>query len=82
LQGQPVGLPSEAENVFVPGVVGEGETQQDTVQQPFSVRGAPRPYREVIGQYAQSGRDYVDRASVAPSVRELVRQYFAGLEGQ
>jgi len=36
----------------------------------------------VIGQYAQSGRDYVDRATVSPMVRELVRQYFADLEGQ
>jgi len=28
------------------------------------------------------GRDYVDHAAVPPNVRELVRQYFADLEGQ
>jgi exonuclease VII small subunit len=81
-EGRPFGAVDAAESVFVPGRAGDGQSDQDQIQQPFSVRGAPRPYREVIGQYAQNGRDYVDRASVAPSVRELVRQYFAGLEGQ
>lgn len=70
-----------SENVFIPGRLGEGASDNDSVQQPFTVRGAPRPYREVIGQYAQSGRDYVDRANVPPSVRDLVRQYFSDLQG-
>ena len=69
-----------SENVFVPGAASGGPSDQDAVRQPFSVRGQPRPYREVIGQYAQAGRDYIDRASVAPSVRDLVKQYFSKLE--
>ena len=59
----------------------EGPTDQEVQQQPFTLRGQPRPYREVLSDYAQSGRDYVDRAAVSSSVRELVKQYFADLEG-
>jgi hypothetical protein len=81
--GQPAAVSEPSESIFVPGRTGDGPTDsQDAVQQPFSLRGAPRPYREVIGQYAQQGRDYVDRAAVPPNVRELVRQYFADLEGE
>jgi hypothetical protein len=70
-----------AENVFVPGRVGNGPADnQDLTDQPFTVRGAPRPYRDVLGQYAQSGRDYVDRPDVSPAVRDLVKQYFQQLE--
>lgn len=69
-----------AENVFVPGRIGEAATSQDLVDQPFTVRGAPRPYREVLSQYAQSSRDYVDRPEISPAVRDLVKQYFQQLE--
>jgi hypothetical protein len=77
-QAEPVG--PAAENVFVAGRPGIGPADQDLTDQPFSVRGAPRPYREVLGQYAQSGRDYVDRPDVSPAVRDLVKQYFQQLE--
>jgi hypothetical protein len=50
------------------------------VNQPFSVTGAPRPYRDVLNQYAQSSRDYVDRPGISPAVRDLVKQYFQELE--
>jgi hypothetical protein len=66
--------------VFVAGRPGNGPADQDLVDQPFTVRGASRPYREVLGQYAQSGRDYVDRPDVSPAVRDLVKQYFQQLE--
>jgi hypothetical protein len=69
-----------AENVFVPGREGNGPAQQDLVDQPFTVRGAPRPYRDVLTQYAQSSRDYVDRPDISPAVRDLVKQYFQALE--
>jgi hypothetical protein len=69
-----------AENVFVPGRAGDGATDQSLTDQPFTVRGAPRPYRDVLNQYAQSGRDYVDRPDVSPAVRDLVKQYFQKLE--
>jgi len=81
--GQSPAAAEPSESIFIPGRAGDGPTDnQDNVQQPFTIRGAPRPFREVIGQYAQQGRDYVDHASVPQNVRELVRQYFADLEGQ
>ncbi|HLZ28192.1 MAG TPA: hypothetical protein VKV73_12810 [Chloroflexota bacterium] len=77
---QAIAVGPAAENVFVPGRVGNGPADQDLTDQPFTVRGAPRPYRDVLGQYAQTGRDYVDRPDVSPAVRELVKQYFQQLE--
>ena len=77
-QTSPVG--QAAENVFVPGRVGNGPTDQDLVDQPFTVRGAPRPYRDVLSQYAQTTRDYVERPDISPAVRDLVKQYFQELE--
>jgi hypothetical protein len=79
--GQPLAPGTASENVFVPGRVSEGPSDQEVQQQPFTLRGQPRPYREVLSEYAQSGRDYVDRAAVSSSVRGLVKQYFADLEG-
>jgi hypothetical protein len=79
-QGQTPPLGQAAENVFVPGRVGNGPTDQDLVDQPFTLRGAPRPYRDVISQYAQTTRDYVDRPDISPAVRDLVKQYFQELE--
>jgi hypothetical protein len=69
-----------AENVFVPGRPGDGPADQNLVDQPFTVRGAPRPYRDVLTQYAQSTRDYVERPDISPAVRDMVKQYFQDLE--
>jgi len=77
---QAVAAGPAAENVFVPGRAGDGAVDQSLSDQPFTVRGAPRPYRDVLNQYAQSGRDYVDRPDVSPAVRDLVKQYFQKLE--
>ncbi len=73
---------SAAENVFVPGREGTGPADLDKnlTEQPFTLRGAPRPYRDVLSQYAASGRDYVDRPDISPAVRDLVKQYFQDLE--
>jgi hypothetical protein len=78
--GGQLSIGQAAENVFVPGRPGNGVADQDLIDQPFTVRGAPRPYRDVLGQYAQSGRDYVDRPDVSPAVRDMVKQYFQQLE--
>ncbi len=69
-----------AENVFVPGRSSNGAADQNLTDQPFTVRGAPRPYRDVLSQYAQSSRDYVDRPDISPAVRDMVKQYFQSLE--
>jgi hypothetical protein len=79
-QAQAAASGPAAENVFVPGRIGDGSVDQSLTDQPFTVRGAPRPYRDVLSQYAQSGRDYVDRPDVSPAVRDLVKQYFQKLE--
>ncbi len=80
--GQAPSNAQAAENVFVPGRAGNGSADQgqDVVTQPFSVTGAPRPYRDVLNQYAQSSRDYVDRPDISPAVRDLVKQYFQELQ--
>jgi hypothetical protein len=78
---QAPGTAPAAENIFVPGRISTGAAdQQDLVDQPFSVRGAPRPYRDVLNQYTQTSRDYVDRPDISPAVRDLVKQYFQELE--
>jgi hypothetical protein len=79
-QGQPAATGQAAENVFVPGRPGNGPADQDLVDQPFTVRGAPRPYRDVLTQYAQTTRDYVERPDISPAVRDMVKQYFQELE--
>jgi hypothetical protein len=81
-RGQAAGIQAStpAETVYVPGRAGNGPADQNVTDQPFTVRGAPRPYRDVLAQYAQSSRDYVDRPDVSPAVRDLVKQYFQQLE--
>jgi hypothetical protein len=79
-QGQAAAGVPPAENVFVPGRPGDGPAEQDPVDQPFTVRGAPRPYRDVLTQYAQTTRDYVERPDISPAVRDMVKQYFQELE--
>ena len=79
-QGQAAAGVQPAENVFVPGRPGDGPAEQDPVDQPFTVRGAPRPYRDVLTQYAQTTRDYVERPDISPAVRDMVKQYFQELE--
>jgi hypothetical protein len=79
-QGQAAPGGQAAENVFVPGRPGDGPADQDLVEQPFTVRGAPRPYRDVLTQYAQTTRDYVERPDISPAVRDMVKQYFQELE--
>jgi hypothetical protein len=70
------------ETIFIPGRESDGPASQDLVEQPFTLRGAPRPYRDVLTQYAQASRDYVDRPDVSPAVREMVKQYFQSLEDE
>jgi hypothetical protein len=79
-QGQAASAAQAAENVFVPGRPGDGPADRDLVDQPFTVRGAPRPYRDVLTQYAQTTRDYVERPDISPGVRDMVKQYFQELE--
>ncbi|MBV9358401.1 MAG: hypothetical protein JO023_23055, partial [Chloroflexi bacterium] len=69
-----------AESVFVPGRrTDQPEQEVDTA--PSATRaGQSHPYTDVLAQYAQSGRDYVDHSNMSADVRELVKQYFSELE--
>jgi len=80
LRGETNSAAQAAESVFVPGRESSGPASQELLDQPFTIRGAPRPYRDVLSQYAASSRDYTDRPDISPAVRDLVKQYFQSLE--
>lgn len=67
--------------IFVPSRAAGVPTDSAPVQESFSVRGEPRTYREALPQYAQTQRDYIERADVPAADRELVRRYFVDLGG-
>ncbi len=70
-----------AESVFVPGRrTDQPEQQVDTAPSVRNTGGQARPYTDVLAQYAQSGRDYVDHSNMSADVRDLVKQYFSELE--
>ncbi len=69
-----------AESVFVPGRrTDQPEQEVDTAPSATSA-GQSHPYTDVLAQYAQSGRDYVDHSNMSADVRDLVKQYFSELE--
>src|SRR5260370_5617436 len=55
-----------AENVFVPGRSSNGAADQNLTDQPFTLRGGPPPYRDVLDQDAQGSRDCVDLPCIFP----------------
>lgn len=67
------------DRVFIPGQTGAGTSEQELGPAGLGI-GADVPYQQVIGQYAQSAQEHLDRRSLPPEVRELVRDYFVGLE--
>ncbi|HVC34961.1 MAG TPA: hypothetical protein VNL16_15725 [Chloroflexota bacterium] len=73
------GKTTPGDQVFVPGQAGAGPSLQQTGPAGPAL-GSEVPYQQVIGQYAQSAREHVDRGSLPPEVRDLVRKYFVGLE--
>jgi hypothetical protein len=69
-----------AETVFVPGRRTDQPEQEVDTAPSASSAGQSRPYTDVLAQYAQSGRDYVDHSNMSADVRDLVKQYFSELE--
>lgn len=71
------------EQVFVPGQIGSGNSQQTNggdngVVQP----GTSVPYSQVIERYIQMAHDSIDNSSVSPDLKDLVHGYFDTLSGQ
>lgn len=66
------------ERVFVPGQPGAGPAQQLPAGQ-GQASGAARPYQEVLGDYAATAREHVDRAPIPSAMRDLVKRYFVEL---
>jgi hypothetical protein len=65
--------------VFIPGKQGKGP--QTIVSGP---KGAPEPgalvpYQQVVGQYAQSAHQALDRSAIPPSLQGYVRRYFSSI---
>ena len=65
--------------VYIPARQGKG---QETIQN--GPNGAPAPgsivpYHQVIGQFTQSARQALDRATLPSSLRQYVRRYFGTL---
>lgn len=65
--------------VFVPGLATQGQHIL-----PIEIQSAPKsvpvvPYQQVIARYGRSARTALDRSSLPPSLRGLVRTYFTTL---
>lgn len=65
--------------VFVPGKQGTGPTITRTGPNGAPESGALVPYQQVVGQYAQSAHQALDRAALPPSLQGYVRRYFSTL---
>ncbi|MDQ2741129.1 MAG: hypothetical protein M3Z66_02340 [Chloroflexota bacterium] len=66
--------------VYIPGKFGKGtHTIQNGGPNGAPLRGSTVPYRQVIGQYAQTAHTALDRASLPPSMQTYVRQYFSSI---
>ena len=74
-------LETGGEVVFVPGQGPHIPIGVESGGTARSAGGELRPFREVVGEYAQQAREHIDRAPVPPGYKELVRRYFAGLAG-
>ncbi len=82
VSSQPAPCPpaSAGETVFVPGRRTDAPEQRVDTAPAAADQRATQPYTEVLAQYAQSGRDYVDHSAMSAPVRDLVKHYFTELE--
>ncbi|HEY4388569.1 MAG TPA: hypothetical protein VGN34_29305 [Ktedonobacteraceae bacterium] len=71
------------EQVYVPGQLGSGTSQQTSDQGNGVVQaGSDVPYSQVIAQYDQMAHDAIDNSDISPDLKDLVHEYFNSLEGQ
>ena len=73
-------LSTDGETVFVPGrgpdIPAEVRAGTGAGVEP----GLLRPYREVLGEYAEQAREHMERSPVPQGYKDLVRRYFAELD--
>lgn len=65
--------------VYVPGKQGTGPTINRTGPQGAPSPGAIVPYQQVVGRYAQSAHQALDRTNLPPALQGYVRRYFSTL---
>jgi hypothetical protein len=65
--------------VYVPGKQGKGAEIVRNGPKGAPAPGALVPYQQVVGQYAQSAHQALDRAALPPSLQGDVRRYFSTL---
>jgi hypothetical protein len=71
------------EQVYVPGQIGQGNSQQSTDNNTSAVEsGNQVSYQQVLEQYNQMAHDAIDNSNIAPDLKDLVHDYFNTLEGQ
>jgi hypothetical protein len=63
--------------VYIPGHQGKGREVVQNGPNGAPLPGAIVPYQQVVGQYAQSAHQALDRAAVPPALQSYVRQYFS-----
>ncbi|HZG17692.1 MAG TPA: hypothetical protein VE710_22150 [Candidatus Bathyarchaeia archaeon] len=74
LQG--TGGPSET----VGGPLGQGASEMRDSNQTQVTSGSVRPYAEVYKQYEQMSRQSIERSDIPDDYKEMVRDYFQGIE--
>jgi len=74
LQG--TGGPSET----VGGPLGQGASEMRDSNQTQVTSGSVRPYAEVYKQYEQMSRQSIERSDIPDDYKEMVREYFQGIE--
>ena len=80
-QGDETGrLLTEGETVFIPGHGPGVPTEVRAGPGQGIVPGRLRPYKEVLGEYAEQAREHMERSPVPQGYKDLVRRYFAELE--
>jgi hypothetical protein len=65
--------------VFVPGKQGKGAEIVRNGPLGAPTTGALVPYQQVVGQYAQSAHQALDRSALPPALQGKVRRYFSTL---
>lgn len=73
-------LSTEEATVFVPGRGADTPAEVRDGTGTGVEPGSLRPYREVLGEYAEQAREHMERSPVPQGYKDLVRRYFAELD--
>jgi hypothetical protein len=65
--------------VYIPSLQGKGKSIMQTGPNGAPQPGAIVPYQQVIGRYAQSAHQALDRSALPPSLQGYVKEYFSAI---